>query len=128
MGDQLLDMHGQHAWQSLTRPSAVRELLDAYTQIPAHALQSLWNEWRQSLQTLEHARLAQDQLQQERERLSWQIGEVDKLAPGADEWDELNAQHTRFSHAKTLLEPAQTALNPLQEKKPAPGLSNTTHP
>ena len=119
IGDQLLDIHGQHAWQSLTRPSAVRDLLDAYAQIPAQALQNLWNDWRQSLQTLEHARLAQDQLQQERERLSWQISEVDKLSPGADEWDELNAQHTRLSHAQTLLDAAQTALSHLQEEDAA---------
>ena len=119
IGDQLLDIHGQHAWQSLTRPSAVRDLLDAYAQIPAQALQTLWNDWRQSLQTLEHARLAQDQLQQERERLSWQIGEVDKLAPGADEWEDLNAQHTRLSHAQTLLDSAQTALTHLQEEDAA---------
>ena len=119
IGDQLLDIHGQHAWQSLTRPSAVRELLDAYAQIPTQALQTLWNDWRQSLQTLEHARSAQDQLQQERERLSWQIGEVDKLAPGVDEWEELNAQHTRLSHAQTLLDAAQTALSHLQEEDAA---------
>ena len=119
IGDQLLDIHGQHAWQSLTRPSAVRDLLDAYAQIPAQALQTLWNDWRQSLQTLEHARSAQDQLQQERERLSWQIGEVDKLSPGVDEWEELNAQHTRLSHAQTLLDAAQTALTHLQEEDAA---------
>ena len=119
IGDQLLDIHGQHAWQSLTRPSAVRELLDAYAQIPTQALQTLWNDWRQSLQTLEHARSAQDQLQQERERLSWQIGEVDKLSPGVDEWEELNAQHTRLSHAQTLLDAAQTALTHLQEEDAA---------
>ena len=119
IGDQLLDIHGQHAWQSLTRPSAVRELLDAYAQIPTQALQTLWNDWRQSLQTLEHARSAQDQLQQERERLSWQISEVDKLAPGVDEWEELNAQHTRLSHAQTLLDAAQTALTHLQEEDAA---------
>jgi hypothetical protein len=46
------------------------------------------------------ARDAQDSLQRERERLAWQIGEVDKLAPGADEWDELNAQHGRLSNAQ----------------------------
>ena len=27
--EQLVDIHGQHAWQSLTRPAAVRALLDA---------------------------------------------------------------------------------------------------
>jgi len=119
IGDQLLDIHGQHAWQSLTRPSAVRDLLDAYAQIPTHALQTLWNDWRQSLQTLEHARAAQDQLQQERERLSWQIGEVDKLSPGDDEWDTLNAQHTRLSHSQSLMDAAQTALTHLQEEDAA---------
>ena len=30
LGDRVLDIHGQHAWQSLTRPEAVRGLLDAY--------------------------------------------------------------------------------------------------
>ena len=30
LGEHLLDIHGQHAWQSLTRPDAVRGLLDAY--------------------------------------------------------------------------------------------------
>lgn len=119
IGDQLLDIHGQHAWQSLTRASAVRELLDAYAQIPAQALQTLWNDWRQSLQTLEHARAAQDQLQQERERLSWQISEVDKLSPGNDEWDSLNAQHTRLSNSQALMDAAQSALTHLQEEDAA---------
>ena len=30
IASQLVDIHGQHAWQSLTRPEAVRGLLDAY--------------------------------------------------------------------------------------------------
>ena len=30
LGDQLVDIHGQHAWQSLTRGASVRDLLDAY--------------------------------------------------------------------------------------------------
>ena len=119
IGDQLLDIHGQHAWQSLTRPTAVRDLLDAYAQIPAQALQTLWNDWRERLQTLEHARLAQDQLQQERERLSWQIGEVNKLAPGAEEWEELNAQHSRLSHAQSLMDAAQAAIAHLNDEDAA---------
>ena len=30
IADKLVDIHGQHAWQSLTRPDAVRGLLDSY--------------------------------------------------------------------------------------------------
>ena len=33
IGEQLIDIHGQHAWQSLTRPEAVRGLLDAYAKV-----------------------------------------------------------------------------------------------
>lgn len=115
LGDALLDIHGQHAWQSLTRPDAVRELLDAYAGVDALALRPHWSHWRTAQQTLEHALAAQDTVQRERERLQWQIGELDKLSPGADEWDELNTQHTRLSHAQSLLETAQGALYLLED-------------
>ena len=54
-------------------------------------------------------------LERERERLAWQIGEVDKLAPGAQEWDELNGQHQRLSHAQALMDAAQQTLNALED-------------
>jgi DNA repair protein RecN (Recombination protein N) len=109
VGDHLVDIHGQHAWQSLTRPASVRGLLDGYAGVSTEKLQQLWANWRAAQKTLADARAAQDSLQRERERLAWQIGEVDKLAPGADEWDELNAGHTRLSHAQALLDAAQGA-------------------
>jgi len=114
LAEQLVDIHGQHAWQSLTRPDAVRALLDAYAGIGTQALSQLWQRWRAAARTLEEAHAAQDSLQRERERLAWQIGEVDKLAPGADEWHELNANHTRLANAQSLLEAAQGALQALQ--------------
>ncbi len=115
LGDRLVDIHGQHAWQSLTRPDAVRQLLDAYGKIDSSPLQALWQAHRQTAQTLADAHAAQATLQDERERLAWQIGELDKLAPGADEWDELNTSHTRLAHAQTLIEAAQQALGALED-------------
>lgn len=109
LGDHLVDIHGQHAWQSLTRPASVRSLLDGYAGIGTDKLQQLWNGWRAAQKALADARSAQDTLQRERERLAWQIGELDKLAPGADEWEGLNASHTRLSHAQALLDAANTA-------------------
>jgi DNA repair protein RecN (Recombination protein N) len=114
LADHLLDIHGQHAWQSLTRPDAVRGLLDGYAGVNTQALQQLWQGWRAAQKTWSDARDAQDSLQRERERLAWQIGEVDKLSPGADEWDELNTQHGRLANAQSLLEAAQAALQALQ--------------
>jgi DNA repair protein RecN (Recombination protein N) len=115
IGEQLLDIHGQHAWQSLTRPDAVRGLLDAYAKVDTSALSGLWASWRQTQQALAQAQAAQDSLQRERERLAWQIGEVDKLNPGADEWPELNASHSRLANGQALIDAAQGAVNLLED-------------
>jgi len=113
LGEMLLDIHGQHAWQSLTRPDAVRGLLDAYAGLNTEGLKSAWQTWRRAQQAVQTARNAQDSLSREQERLAWQIGELDKLAPAIDEWDGLNAQHTRLSHAQALIDAGQTAIGSL---------------
>jgi len=115
IADQLVDIHGQHAWQSLTRPDSVRGLLDAYAGVSLSKLSPCWQAWRAAQKTLDEARSAQDSLQREQERLAWQIGEVDKLAPGVDEWDELNTQHSRLSNAQALRDAVEVALNALQD-------------
>lgn len=115
IADLLVDIHGQHAWQSLTRPDAVRGLLDAYASVSAQALVPSWQAWRSAHKALLDAREAQDSLQRERERLAWQIGELDKLAPGDQEWDELNTQHSRLSNVQALRDAVQTAVDALQE-------------
>ena len=114
LSEQLVDIHGQHAWQSLTRADAVRALLDAYSGVGTQQLLQLWQTWRVAGKTLQDARAAQDSLQRERERLAWQIGEVDKLAPGENEWGELNTDHTRLANAQELLQAAQLAQNALE--------------
>ena len=120
LGELLLDIHGQHAWQSLTRPDAVRQLLDAYARADTAPVRSAWQAWREARQALEQARRAQDTLTTERERLSWQIGELDKLVPNAGEWEELNTQHGRLSNAQALIDAAQQACG-LLEGDDAPG-------
>ena len=117
IADKLVDIHGQHAWQSLTRPDSVRGLLDSYGGVTTEKLVAFWQSWRQAQKALLDARSAQDSLQRERERLAWQIGELDKLAPGTDEWEELNAQHSRLSNAQTLRDAVQAALDALAESE-----------
>lgn len=113
IGERLIDIHGQHAWQSLTRPDAVRSLLDAYAKVDGTQLTVAWLQWRQAGKALADAVAAQDTLQRERERLSWQIGELEKLAPQADEWEQINTDHGRLSNAQALLDAAQGAVNAL---------------
>ena len=118
-GEQLVDIHGQHAWQSLTRPAAVRALLDEQAGADTSRLAALWQAWKAAEAALADARARGETLERERERLAWQIGEVDKLAPGDDEWEELNAEHQRLAHAQSLLDGVRAALLALTDGEPA---------
>jgi len=113
--EQLVDIHGQHAWQSLTRPAAVRALLDAQAGIELGALTALWSAWRGTQARLTQARTQRDTLERERERLAWQVGEVDKLSPAEGEWDTLNTEHQRLAHGQALLDGARAALVALSD-------------
>ena len=114
-GERLVDIHGQHAWQSLTRAASVRAILDAFARVDASALSLHWSRWRDALQRLDAAREQQGGLARERERLAWQIGELDKLAPGADEWAELDAEHGRLANAQSLIDAARSALDAIAD-------------
>ena len=113
--DHLVDIHGQHAWQSLTRSASVRTLLDAYAGVDAAPLAQLWSRWKAATEALEAARSKQADLDRERERLAWQIGELDKLAPGIGEWDELEAEHKKLANAQSLIAAARSALDAIAE-------------
>ncbi len=116
LGEFLLDIHGQHAWQSLTRAQEIRALLDAYAGISLDALKSAWQQWRDAQNRLSEARASQASQTLEQERLLWQITELEKLNPQEHEWQELNAQHQRLSNSQSLLESATLSLACLQDE------------
>lgn len=123
--DALVDIHGQHAWQSLTRADAVRSLLDGFAGIDTAPLTKAWNAWRQAETELVSARERQVSLRQDSERLAWQIGELNKLNPQPGEWDDLNTRHGRLANAQALIDAAQSAVTALDEAEDnASGLLN----
>lgn len=115
LADALLDIHGQHAWQGLTRPAATRELLDGQAGIDTRALAEAYAARKAAAEALDRARERRDEIDRERERLAWQIGELDKLAPADDEWAELSAEHQRLAHGQALIDAARGALELLSE-------------
>jgi DNA repair protein RecN (Recombination protein N) len=119
LADHLLDIHGQHAWQGLTRPAAVRELLDGFVGLDTAPLARAYAAWKQASEALAKAQGLQAEAQRERERLAWQIGELDGLAPAEGEWAELNAEHERLSHGQSLIDAAKSALDALDEAEPS---------
>ena len=119
LADHLLDIHGQHAWQGLTRPAAVRSLLDGFAGLDTAPLARAHAGWKQAADALQRAQGQQADALRERERLAWQIGELDSLSPGDGEWEELNAEHERLSHGQSLIDAAKSALDALDEAEPS---------
>jgi DNA repair protein RecN (Recombination protein N) len=89
--------------------------LDAYAKVDTKTIAALWNTWRQSQAALTAAMQAQDSLQRERERLAWQIGELEKLNPQTGEWSELNTSHSRLANGQALQDAAQSAVTLLED-------------
>jgi len=120
----LVDIHGQHAWQSLTRPAAVRALLDEQGGVDGQPLAAAWKAWREAQARRDEAVARRDALARDRERLAWQVAELEKLAPGADEWEPLNAEHQRLANGQALIDGARAALSALSDEEPgAEGLA-----
>jgi DNA repair protein RecN (Recombination protein N) len=121
LGEMLVDIHGQHAHQLLMRPDAQRELFDTHAGLSdtAAAVTRAWRTWREKVQAVEHAQTRDRELQLERERLAWQLTELDKLSPQPGEWEEVNSEHRRLSHSANLIDGVQGALGALSESDEA---------
>ncbi|WP_175665280.1 DNA repair protein RecN [Burkholderia ambifaria] len=117
LGEMLVDIHGQHAHQLLMRPDAQRELFDTHAGLVADAanVARAWRVWRDATQAIDAAKAHERELQLEREKLAWQLAELDKLAPQPGEWDEVGSEHKRLSHSANLIAGVQGALNALSE-------------
>ena len=122
LGDMLVDIHGQHAHQSLLKAEAQRALLDnqaafrdAGAGADAHSVAASHKTWRALTRQREQFETNANNVLIERERLEWQVGELEKLAVKPGEWAEIGNEHSRLSHAASLLEGAQEALAVISE-------------
>lgn len=121
ISERLVDIHGQHAHQSLLRSEAQRRLLDAHAGLDGQVAEvgRAWRRWREAQTLLADALGGAETLQREREDLAWQVQEIEALADGepfsAAGWEALNAEHRRLGHAAGLIEGVQFALAQLAD-------------
>ena len=106
LGESLIDVHGQHAHQSLLRPISQLQLLDEHggLALPGHAVTEAFAAWKSAQRAREEAETMAASAIAEQERLRWIVDELDVLAPQPREWEEVSTEHKRLSHAAGLLE------------------------
>ncbi len=117
LGENLIDVHGQHAHQSLLRPASQLQLLDEHGALGVHrrAAADAFAAWKSAQRTREESEAMAASALAEQERLRWIVDELDTLAPQPREWEEVSVEHKRLSHAAGLLEGARAAIDTLSD-------------
>jgi DNA repair protein RecN (Recombination protein N) len=106
LGEQLVNIHGQHAHQQLLKAHLQRDLLDDTAKLhnECAAVRSTYQTWQHVREALTLASERGAQLVERLDTLEWQLDELNQLAPQSNEWETLSSEHSRLSHAATLLQ------------------------
>jgi len=104
LGEQLVDIHGQHAHQSLLRRNMQRQLLDDYAghETLLTDVETAYRRWRSDSEALQQLRAANEEREARLELLRYQVEELTETGPGAGELAELEETHRRLAHAGHL--------------------------
>ena len=121
LGELLVDIHGQHAHQSLLRAPAQRDLVDSHAEAAALAAETAaaFRDWKRLERVAEEAQKSFAVREAERAEAEEKAGELKKLSLREGEWDLVSAEHARLAHGSSLLAGAQSALEALTEAEGA---------
>jgi len=117
LGERLVDLHGQHAHQSLAQPVAQRDLVDAFGGFTtlAHEVAESHRAWRTAVDSCAAAAQAAQATSNEREFLDTRRRELAALAITESEWADLSAAQSRLANAADLIEAATQGGETLSE-------------
>src|SRR3954453_2579875 len=120
-GEWLVDLHGQHAHQSLLRTAAQRELLDAHagSEGLAKDVATAYRDWKRLEEVAAEASAQFAQREAERADIAEKVEHLKKVAPREGEWEQVAAEHKRLQHGSSLLAGAQSSLETLAEAEGA---------
>lgn len=117
LSEWLIDIHGQHAHQSLQKTTNQRDLLDAYagSTEAVQLVRQAWNAWKQAEKLLALWNTRAESLMEDRARLQDEVRELKALDITAESWVDLQVQHARLANANALLEGGQFSLEALAD-------------
>ncbi len=117
LGERMVDIHGQHAHQSLLKTDVQRDLLDEFGKHPQqlNEVKDAWKVWNAN--EIELQALSGDNRDHDAqiELLQYQIQELQALNPGGSEFSEIEKEYGKLANANRLLEVCQQTLQQLSE-------------
>jgi DNA repair protein RecN (Recombination protein N) len=111
LGEMLIDIHSQHAHQSLLKKDTHRRLLDDYGQHQqlVQCCKAQYREWQEAHKRFTEWRDNAAEITARAQLLRYQVQELDALALEANELVELEAEQRQLASADTLLHNSQQA-------------------
>ena len=117
IGEQIVDIHAQHAQQSLLRTSAQLSLLDGFgkhdkeLKAVAEAARD-WQGWREQQKSLLGG---VENVGSRIDFLRYQLNEIDQLEIGEDTINDLDTEHRRIANGARMIESCEHALRAIAE-------------
>lgn len=119
IGQLLINIHGQHDSQLITKTNEQRKLIDDYA---AHRdlieevryFYKHWQQYSAELKQLQETKLQREAKQQ---LIQYQVNELDEFALQPDEFESLEADYKKQSHAQSILNESLFALQSLAENE-----------
>ena len=104
LGSLLVDLHGQHETQSLLRPDAQRDMLDAYADADVERVAVRDAHMRLKELELQEAELTtrQDEIRKKADYLRHVLQEIERVKPQVGEDERLEVEAKRLAHAEDL--------------------------
>ncbi|HEX4856596.1 MAG TPA: DNA repair protein RecN [Limnobacter sp.] len=121
LSETLIDIHGQHAFQTLAKPGEQLRLLDDFGQ-HATLVESTglaYQQLRNSEKALKQAQASQEDRASRLENLQWKLEALLKVSPKPGEWETLSTDFDRLSHGAELIEGTQHACDVLSQNEDA---------
>ena len=111
LGETLLDIHGQHASQSLLKPAFQLNLVDGFAGCTdlVRTVRLLWDSWQTCRKLLEKAKQDKEILQAQAERLAWTNEILEELNPQKGEWEDISREHALLSNAADIVQSIKAA-------------------
>lgn len=113
VGERCIDIHGQHAHQSLLRPETQRQLVDTVSdnrELLA-MLKSAFRQMQECESRLENLKQENQQQQARLELLSYQVKELDAFSLTEEAVSQLIQDQQQLAHAAELLHAAENAIH-----------------
>jgi DNA repair protein RecN (Recombination protein N) len=128
LGELLIDIHSQHEHQSLLKPDTHRRLLDEFagSQELARQVQLAAQRWKQTRNELERVSSLGDEQRARHQLLSYQLEELDNLALGETELEQLELEHKNLTNAESLLSACRLVIEQCSENDAGNVLSALT--